>query len=397
MVRVSDLRIGSVVHLVDDRSASGIWVTDDTRVPFDGPPLAEVVPRIDALREELRNDAAVARGRVPKLQAFAEDWGRALLPPTALDGSADVLVIVPHALLHGLPLHLVHDDTGAPLGTRIGITYASSLSQFARCVERNASRQRDPAAWTFDHGDGDGVAGHYVPTSFRGGGTDVIADQGDAFRAIAARVATAIGMPEADIDGTTEPFGYGRMSIKGPLWRGFQIDVLCAVAHGLLDARDHRLSGLLMDRGPGVGSRPLPIDDETVIFPDRGMRPVTVGATGARRGEVLTTAELQLEAGATYQQVALLGCSAGWTRMLAGDEPASIAETFVHLGAPSVAAPLWDSHVDATGDWAEAFFTAWAQGGVPRALAASHAHAALHDAGLGPERAGVLALRGDWL
>jgi hypothetical protein len=41
----------------------------------------------------------------------------------------DVLVVIPHAALHDVPLHLVELEGGVPLGSVTGVSYASSRTQ----------------------------------------------------------------------------------------------------------------------------------------------------------------------------------------------------------------------------------------------------------------------------
>jgi CHAT domain-containing protein len=95
--------------------------------------------------------------------------------------------------------------------------------------------------------------------------------------------------------------------------------------------------------------------------------------------------------------VLLLGCSAGSGRVLQADEPASLAETFLHIGASSVIAPMWDTDISATSQWAQAFAHSWVGTERPTALAAMDASRALSDDGYGIERFGALTVRGDWI
>jgi CHAT domain len=81
---------------------------------------------------------------------FSRGWGRALLPPAAALESADVLVIIPHSVLHGVPLHAVEPfGDGRPLATTHGITYAPSGTIFVRCSDRNPVRKFDLSLWEF--------------------------------------------------------------------------------------------------------------------------------------------------------------------------------------------------------------------------------------------------------
>jgi CHAT domain-containing protein len=111
---------------------------------------------------------------------------------------------------------------------------------------------------------------------------------------------------------------------------------------------------------------------------------------------VLTAAELETFGYSGTDLVCLLGCSAGSGRVLQADEPASLAETFLKLGSATVIAPMWDAHIEPSGAWITRFFEAWLREGKPKAFAARDATAeALRS--YGPQLAGVLTLRGDWL
>lgn len=397
------MRVGAVVQCISDRLVAGVWLGPDERadsaepVPgtgFECGSVAELVPLIDALRDELRDTMAIARGRVPRLREFASGWGRRLLPDEVLAGSSDVVVVVAHSLLHGLPLHLVLGDDGAAVGTRAGFSYASSMSLFARCTERNSARQLDHQAWTFDAGDAAPVGGFPDARVIRAGGTDVIRRDG-SFRELADAIAETVAGEHAIPDDSSFP--YERASFKSAAWTYPPCDVACVVAHGHLDRDDHRLSGLLLDRGLGLVSRSVSLYGVPVQVKDLPLREVPASTRILGDAEVLTIAELAINVELQCELVALLGCSAGWSRVLAGDEPASLAETMLQLGAPSVIAPLWDSPYGATRAWALAFTRAWAREGQPKALAARSAQLALEADGMGPERCGVLTLRGDWL
>jgi CHAT domain-containing protein len=367
----------ALVYSVSDTSVTALYVDGAQRKQHRAGETRDLLPRIDELRGELRKTRVVARGRVPLLQEFTESWGRALLPEEVLATKPDVLVVIPHAALHDMPLHLVAADSGPPLGAQVGVAYASSISLLARCAARNPARENDAP-----------------PRSLLGGGTDVASGESSAFREIAERLAGLF--EEAVIFGDTWPFS--RNSVKAAFRRDPQPDVLCVVAHGFIDPDNHRLSGLLVDRDEmGVGRRAIPLYGSYFDFRDLPLRDVPAAHATARAAEVLTTAELEIDGALSTHLVALLGCSAGWARLLQGDEPASLAQAFLHIGAPSVIAPMWDSDVRATRDWVERFFAAWVQDREPKAVAARRALAELHELGYGPERTGALTLRGDWL
>lgn len=133
----------------------------------------------------------------------------------------------------------------------------------------------------------------------------------------------------------------GRQAVKAAFRRDTPPDVLLLTAHGFVEVAEHQLSGLLLQDS-------------------------LLGRVGAR---------------------------------LQGDEPASLAESFLHLGAASVVAPLWDSEYEPPRLWIEHSFEAWLARGKPKALSSRDATRQMRRR-MGddrPERSGVLTLRGDWL
>lgn len=386
--RDGPLRVGALVYQVGRDSIGATYVAPGgSRALHRVAGVAEVLPRLDELRAELEDGMALARGRVPRLRAFAGDWGRTLLPEPVLADPPDVLVVVPHAILHDVPLHLVQPAGGGmPLGCRAGLAYASSMSLFTRCAERNPARRTDPAAWP-----------PAAPRSrtLAAGGADVLTGRGGMFRAIPLMLADMF-------DGTSlidqwEP-GLTRSAVKDAV--ATDPDVLLLVAHGIVDRNDHRRSGLLLPRQRDAGWWRIDVaPGQPASFRDLPLVDAPPVGAGGEPVELLSAAELELTARLRSELVVLLACSAGSGRVLEGDEPASLAETALRLGAVSAVAASWDADFAATREWVAAFFVAWLQWGHPKALAARHAMRQQY-ARVGDERpdlCGAFTVRGDWL
>ncbi len=395
-MNVGDLRVGAVEYAVTRESVSAVWhdPSGSTDHQVMGP-TARILSRVDELREELRDTMAVARGRVPRLREFAEAWGLDLLPEGLTRSMPDVVVVVPHTFLHDVPLHVVRaGPMGEELGAVVGLSYASSRSLFVRCAGRNPARARDPAAWTFPAE----PAGDGGPRSLIGGAADVLTGDHEPFRALARSLSSFFdGGTVTLFDG---PGPYSRAAVKAA-FRREPFDVLCVVAHGYTDPINHRMSGLMveLDTG-GLVKRAIPLHGGRYFdFRDLPLRRFPAAVRTASRAEVLTAAELEVDGRIDTQLVVLLACSTGWGRVMQGDEPASLAESFLHIGAPSVLAPMWDSDYEPTREWVHRFCQGWVELGYPKALAARHAAREMRDGSYAdhPERLGALALRGDWL
>lgn len=345
--------------------------------------------RVDYLRRELRDIQAIAGGRTPQLKEFAESWGKTLLPRTILHHPPDVLVIVPHGWLHDIPLHLVQSNDGRPLGARSGVAYASSHTLFTRCTERNQQRKAS------DTGEFDTTPPWTGPLRNRNvtiAVADVRHDDDRLFDIVGNAVADAFS---ADDHVTTLQAELAVLPMVAyDLKRS---DVLCLIAHGWIDPEDRLASGLFVldlnatsyfsaaAYGTFVSIRNLPF-----AHPPAGLdlpRPTVL----------LSTAQLEIFFESKQELILLFGCSAGSGHLMRGDQPASLAESFLQCGATSIVAPLWDIDISSTALWADAFLQAWHRGRMPKALAARYALGQLHADGIGLERAGALTLRGDWL
>lgn len=333
----------------------------------------DVLGPIAELRDELADTQAVSRRKLPRLTCFARDWGRLLLPPAVLAEPPDVLLIVPHALLHGLPLHLVRADSGRALACCSGISYASSPTFLLRAAARNPAR----------HGT------RPDRRSAAGGGTDVLTTGEDTLRSIATEVLGEFG--------TQQDRFLARSEVRASL-RGRAHQVACVIAHGHIQPDDYAESGLLIDRPPGIGmsERRQYIDGMEFARLDGPACCDLAGVRSTRPADILTIGEIERDEPAQVELAILLACSAGASEVIAGDEPASMAEAMLRVGCVSAIAPMWDCDYALARAWIRPFLSAWNQHGMPKALAAQEAFLALGD-GTDVTALGPVHLRGDWL
>lgn len=168
--------------------------------------------------------------------------------------------------------------------------------------------------------------------------------------------------------------------------------VTCLVSHGFLDNSTHLDSGLLLDRHTGGSERWF--YKRSYLVSDVPMRTFPDWISPRQPSDVLTIREIESYGSVKSDLVLLLACSAGANRILRGDQPASIAEILLRLGARSVISPLWDCGWELALNWSSTFLDSWLAGR-PKALAARDAFRSMSELGdvlyLGP-----LHLRGDW-
>ena len=366
-----DLSIAGLVYLVTGSEVQVALVERHTYQWIELCSVTDVLGPIAQLRDELTNTELVGWRRLPRLTRFARNWGRSLVPAAVLANPPDVLLIVPHALLHGLPLHLVQADNGRALACCSGTSYASSPTLLLRGAARNPVRH---GAWPEGR-------------SAAGGGTDVVRAGEDELRSIAAEV---LGEFRAK---AYSPFGFGRIEVRTALRQDNR--VVCIIAHGHIDPDQHGGSGILIDsdRGDFAGSQ-IDIGGEEFSRPDLPERDVPVQTD--RPADLLTLGEIEMGDPAQAELTILLACSAGASDVMQGDEPASLAEAMLRLGSVSVVAPMWDCDSDLARAWIRPFLSAWNRRGMPKAMAAREAFLALND-GSDVAELGPIHLRGDWL
>jgi len=253
-MHVSDLAVGLVEYFIGTEYLYAMLLDPTGQIKrFRLASCAESFPDVDLLFDVLEHPYAwTPSQRTNVVRDFCENWGPRLLPPADALRPFDIVIIVPHHFLHGVPLHLVR-CAEEPWATRHGVAYCSSGTLLARCVERNRARQFDARSWTFPlENDGAPPEGPPVRTCL-GCGVDVLTGKDEAYRALAQ--AFSGQFPEAaDV---TE-----RSDIKNALDMAHRIaaaeavyvkpDAICLVCHGYHDAASADRSGLLLAGDAGV-------------------------------------------------------------------------------------------------------------------------------------------------
>jgi CHAT domain-containing protein len=397
--RVGDLKVGLLFYLVADCITVTLLDQYGRTETFRLLSYDDAFPRIDRLFDAIHT-AYPPRARRVTLEDFSSDWGRQLLPPADVLSAYDVLVIVPHHSLHGLPLHAVrlHDEAGY-LATTHGITYCSSGTLFRRCVDRNPARRGDVSSWRYAVRVGDTVSAPAAPASCVSAAIDVKETHSAQYRSLAETFARYFAEPL--VGDAERPF------LKLPLtYPKLDRDVLCIVCHGHYDRTHPDNSGLLVAlhtlTPPGHTAMNVSVGDgEVYQFADLPFRffPFELPNESGFEPEIISVAELKVECSTSADLVALLGCATGAGHVSSGDDFDSLAYQFLKLGAASALANLWDLDVVFAGQWVPLFLENWLTRRQPKALAWRHATAEFLDTHKDAEHYewAVLALVGDWL
>jgi len=400
-MRVSEIRVGALLYTLSTSKITFMGIDGiGNRQVFTGGEVRELVSKLTRLHEELSDGMAIARGVVPNLRDFIDNWGRQLLPPKSWLEDIDVLVIVPQGDIHGIPLHLVLCDH-QPLGALVGITYSSSMSLMSRCMSRNPVRKGNLASWIFE----EDRHPQYLQKTLTAivGGVDVLGDKNNIFKDIITEIVEyakgeVLNFSSKDSTMFSE---FSRNCLKTAFRCTNKANILCVAAHGYIDFNNHRMSGLLLARDRvGIALRNIPLHGGRYFdFRDLPLRDLPVELQPSIDAEVLTSAELEIDGVLDSEIVALLGCSTSAGRVFPGDEPASLAESFLHIGACSVLSSAWDVDIDFVKEWSGHFFTGWLTYRLPKAIAYRWA---MRKMAAGPwkdrsERLGCMVLKGDWL
>jgi CHAT domain len=395
-MRLADLRIGLLFYLVDAARVHALLIDSDGQVEtFALGRWLDWFPAIDALQERIEKGWLTV-DPPPEFRAFADDWGRGLLPPGDRLRQFDVLVIVPHYGLHGLPLHTVRlEEDGDRLGMVCGISYCSSGTLFTRCVDRNPIRQADLSGWEFALAAGETVRAPDAPGRCVGIGVDIIGAHSDDYAAVAKTFANGFATP------TVFPFAT-RAEIKTRLKRDPKWEAVCIVSHGYYDSAVPERSGLLLSEDRmGVSIRPIPLNRGRYYdFRDLPFAPLPAEiAHPSRPAELMTVAELGVDCITDAQLVALFGCSIGAGHNVAGDDFDSMAYQWLKIGAASALGNLWQVDHGFLRRWSPVFLDNWLTRRQPKAIACRETLRAwlADNPASDPAEWGAVALFGDWL
>jgi len=391
--RVADVRTGVLAYFVGvDHFYCAFHDHTGQEQVFPLSPCREILPRLEILLEAI--DGSYSPGRREKaFEEFSRGWGRTLLPPPEALETSDVLVVISHSSLHGIPLHaIVHGDDGRPLAATHGLTYVPSGTLFTRCVSRNSARRFDPVAWRFPR-NGDGGAPP-PPRSCRAAAVDVKFQATREYEQVARLF----------LDHFEERYWSGaeRIWIKPRRGTPGDSEVLCIVCHGHYDAEFPGRSGLLLARNAGIGAEmTIPIHyGEPFLFRDLPFRffPTDISVRPDCSPEILTVNELMVGASTDAQLVALIGCSTATGQTSSADDFHSLAHQFLKIGAAGVLASLWTLDFDFAKSWVPRFLRQWCDLRLPKALAFRESIREELDETPRPiSEWAVPALLGDWL
>src|SRR5688572_16201743 len=108
-MRVCDLSVGMLFYCFGNEHLFALVLDGEGKLErYELASCAEVLPKVDTLMDALGQPLGwVPSRRNAVVRQFADDWGAALLPPPDALKPFDILLIVPHHSIHGVPLHLV--------------------------------------------------------------------------------------------------------------------------------------------------------------------------------------------------------------------------------------------------------------------------------------------------
>lgn len=352
-------------------------------------------PLIDELFDALEGNRTGDETR-KVFDDFSLGWGKRLLPPAPSLERFDVLVIIPHQSLHGVPFHAIRPEAANQfVGTSHAVTYCSSATLFAHCVARNRARDSELGVefWTYALEEGGLVNGAFAPRRCYAVGIDPLGMQTEQFRKLATVVAGCFAEPDVDMKST-------RRSVKLQLSQPRPSEVLCFVAHGYYAPLISDHSGLLLGIDPFIAARDIHINrTSSLVFRDMPMRDLPAGFESSVEAELLTLAELKLETYCDAELVALLGCSTGAGEVLSGGDVNSFAYQWLKIGAASVLANFWELDLEFATEYAPVFFRRWLSQRQPKAIAWQQTLKELLERSpdVDPYKWAPVALFGDWL
>ncbi|PYS48936.1 MAG: hypothetical protein DMF68_11590 [Acidobacteria bacterium] len=392
-MKVNELKVGVLTYFVGTEFVYASLIGSGRVQKFRLARWDHVFPLIDQLFEAMERGSLSATIAPPEFHSFSYEWGRELLPPPADLKPFDVLIIIPHHSLHGLPLHTIWlEEADQFLATSHAVAYCSSATLLKRCMDRNRARQHDLASWQFALGEGEEATGPERPRRCVAVGTDVIGDRTSSYHSLSDKFASYF--EDALTECATRQF---KIRLKGDRrW-----EAICIVCHGYLDPKTSDNSGLLLERDAvGVTIRPIPLHRGVYYdFRDLPFQYLPVQVKPSRDAELMTISELKVDCLTDAQIVALFGCSTGAGHLISGDDFSTMAYQWLKIGAASALANLWEADIDFILRWSPYFLHKWLIQRQPKAIAWREANRAV--LGESPETSpyywGVVSLFGDWL
>lgn len=406
-MRLAALKVGLLYYMVGQEHLYAVLLEQGGQhLQFRLVPYRQLFSRLDQLCALIEGGYPLTSRSAAVFHDFAYRWGRELLPPYEYLQPFDILVIIPHHTLHGLPLHMIWlEEEHTFLATAHAITYCSSATLFTRCVDRNPLRQLDLSTWEF-FTQGDGLPTAPAPPEFGVSvGRDVKGDQSAHYERLAQTFASHFDPQRFRFLGPQVKAD--RNVIKHPRseegWAATW-EVICIVCHGHYDAAFPDNSGLLLEGerwGLAMQRGIYLFPDILSIFPDHPFRNLPPGLIPRPDcvAELLTVSELKVNCYTGAQLVALFGCSTGASQVISGDDGASVAHQWLKLGAVSVLANFWKSDIAFIEQWSTYFLTNWLQKRQPKAIAWQQATRSVleEQPDLDPFIWGPISLLGDWL
>jgi hypothetical protein len=405
---VAELKIGMVFYFVGTQNIYAVLLDQqgDTR-EFTLLPCKKAFSLLDKYWDVLKRSISSKSTNSSDFQSFSFEWGHELLPPESALDPFDVLVIVPHYMLHGLPFHTIWlPEKKQFLGITHGICYNSSGTLFNRCVDRNEVRKMDLSRWEYYTGGQSPKSAPEPPHRCLGIGADVIRNKTPDYRRIAETFIQPFSNPKTygGEDGERSGFPSAtryNLKINNRRKKDEWFQVLCVVCHGYYDRMVPDHSGLLLEKDTfGTVMRPIPLyRGKYFDFRDLPFRYMPTEIQPSCEAELMTVAEMKIDHSTDVQLVALLGCSTGAGYVLAGDDFSSMAIQWLKCGAASVIANLWEADIDFTMKWVPLFLENWLVRRQPKAIAMQQAYQQCldFDEMPSPYEWGTIALLGDWL
>lgn len=392
----------------------------------------DLLDEVDALMSELNTPALLSRPICPELERFASEWGRKLLPPAWLADPPETCVLVPHTFLHGLPLHLIRTNSGDPLCVASAVSVTSSLTALRHALQRSAwatdladqfiAVRRKEAERRYAKADRrhakaerrygesgprlDRSAAGYLSTGSRwlAAGVDALGANDDAWRTLPAEL-VKICAPESD-QSIIESADQSLRTVLANRLVGQEYDLVVLAAHGHRNPLDALDGGIVLRSSPeprGLVLKPVfgresDTDNVPFLFQDLPQRDLAPELSPSQPAELLSVAELEdKRVHLVCPLVVLLGCSTGRPVIHPGDQPQSLAEMFLRMGAAAVVAPMWDVRISVVREWATAFLEKLGERtDRGRGAAARDASRALHERGAPLQDVACMVLHGDY-
>lgn len=371
----------------------------------------ELIANIYELREAICRPYTFSSSKLNEImESFSSEWGPDLLPPLKLLQQYHILTIIPHHFLHYIPFHAIfNNQLNQYLGVAFGLSYCSSTTLLARCINNNRIRSKEYKDWQFSIDEIPPLNSPASPTNCAFLASDASGQWCNEFESlkdlIKSKVVNPINSEDAVIIDSDQSFQRIKFSPDSnketiPLkeW-----DLITLICHGYYDISDPENSYLLLNNEIRPIMNRVVLEDNLYRYEELPFIFPTNTYSNNSKFNIpycMSFSEIKSTLRTNAELVTLIGCNTGNGMIRNGGDYCSFAYEFLKAGNSTTLSNLWELDLNVAREWLSLFLHNWIDLRQPKSIAWSRAIAELLDNSFVNHNIykwGPIAIFGDWV